>query len=113
MIFLIEKIQKTVEDDANLQVFVARAYNFDRYIDAFRTKYENKPESSYESYKKVMQLNSEIQALAALRREKEVYSPYVVSTSNGNVFSESNINLQNEYLLENIKSTLIILKEAK
>lgn len=113
LIFIIEKLEKTIEEESNLQVFVARAYNLDKYVEFFHDKYENKPESSYASYKKVMQLNSEVQALAALRREKEVYSPYVVSSSNGNAFSENNINLQTEYLLENIKSTLIILKEAK
>lgn len=113
LISIIEKIQKTIEDEASLQVFAARAFNLDKYVEFFRNKYQNKPESSYASYKKVMQLNSEVQALAALRREKEVYSPYIVSSSNGNVFSENNINLQTEYLMENIKSTLIILKEAK
>ncbi|MBR1753843.1 hypothetical protein IJ732_03320 [bacterium] len=113
MITLIEKIQKTVEENASLQVFSARAFNFDKYVEFFRNKYQNRPESSYQSYKKLMQLNNEIQALAALRREKEVYSPYITSASNGNAFSDNNIEQQNEYLLENIRSTLTILKEAK
>ncbi|MBQ9688748.1 hypothetical protein IJV79_03830 [bacterium] len=113
LVTYVEKIQETVEKNEKLQIFIARAYNLDKYVEAFRNKYENKPESSYASFKKVMQLNTEVQALAALRREKEVYSPYVVSTSNGNIFSDNNIELQSEYLLENIKTTLIIMKSAK
>lgn len=113
LIFIIEKIQQTVEDNASLQIFIARAYNFGKYVEFFRSKYENKPESSFASYKSVMELNNEVQALAALRREKEIYSPYVISASNGNIFSDNNIEQQNEYLLDNIRRTLIILKEAK
>lgn len=113
LVFIIEKIQQTLEDKASLQVFSARAYNLDKYVEFFREKYQNRPESSYASYKKLMALNSQVQALAALRREKEIYSPYVVSASNGNAFSDNNIDLQTEYLLENIRSTLVILKEAK
>lgn len=111
--FIIEKIQTTIEDEASLQVFSARAYNLDKYVEFFRNKYQNRPESSYASYKKVMDLNNQVQALASLRREKEIYSPYIVSSSNGNAFSDNNINLQSEYLLDNIRETLIILKEAK
>jgi len=113
LIFIVEKIEKTIEEGSNLQVFTARAYNLQKYIEFFKNKYENKPESSFASYRKVMDLNSEVQALAALRREKEVYSPYVLSASNGNVFSQNNIEQQTEYLLENIRSTLIIMKEVK
>ena len=113
LVFYLEKIRSTIEDGSNLQVFIARAYNLDKYVEFFREKYKNKPESSYASYKSVMELNSEIQALASLRREKEVYSPYVVSTSNGNAFSENNITTQTEYLLENLNKTIRILKEVK
>lgn len=113
LIFIIEGLQDLVEDKANVQRFNAKAYFLKESAENFRDKYRNRAEESFISYKKVMQLNSQVQTLAQLRRESEVYSPYVTAQGSGNIFSKNNIDNQLNYLNEEIKKTLVILKETK
>ena len=60
-----------------------------------------------------MQLNTHVQTVAQLRLESEVYSPYVTEAQSGNMFSDNNINKQLDYLLQDIKQTLVVLKDTK
>lgn len=113
IISLLEILETTLEKEESLQVFSARAYNLKKNVEYFRNKYKDRPESAFASYHELMQLNTQVQALSNLRREGEVYSPYITASSNGNAFSKNNINLQSDYLLQNIRATLVILKEAK
>lgn len=113
IIFIVENLQTAIEDGDSVQKFNARSYELKENVEYFRDKYKNKAEESYISYRKVMTLNTHIQSIAQLRLEKEVFSPYVISESNGNAFSQNTIDNQLNYLLDDIKSTLVILKEAK
>lgn len=110
---IVEKLQTVVEEQQNVQKFNAQSYFLKTNIEYFREKYKNKAEESYISFKKLMQLNTHVQAVSQLRLERENYSPYVTASGNGNMFSQNNIDIQLNYLLEDIKGTLIILKEAK
>lgn len=113
LIFMVEKLQDIIEDQQNVQKFNAQAFYLKENIEYFRDKYKNKAEQSYVSYKKVMDLNTHVQAVAQLREESEVYSPYVTEAQSGNMFSDNNINTQLDYLLDDIKQTLVVLKETK
>lgn len=113
IIGIIEKLEKVVEKHEDIQVFNAKAYYLGISVDYFRDKYKNKPEATFSSFKALMQLNTQVQTIFKLRQEKEEYSPYVTAASSGNMFSDNNIELQLEYLLDNIKKTLIILKETR
>lgn len=113
IISIIENLQTCIEDKANVQKFNAKSYFLKENVEYFRDKYRNKAEESYISYRKLMQLNTQVQSVSNLRRESEVYSPYVTSEQSGNVFSQNSINNQLDYLLKEIKTTLVILKEAK
>lgn len=113
LISIIEKLQSAIEDKESVQKFNSESYFFKGNVEYFRDKYQKKAEESYISFKKVMQLNMHVQAVAQLRLEKEVYSPYVTNEQNGNLFSQNNINNQLDYLLDEIKSTLVVLKETK
>jgi hypothetical protein len=113
IITILEQLQTTVEGDDNLQLFSAKSNFLGENVVYFRNKYKNRAEGSYISFKKVMQINTHVQSIAQLRREKEVYSPYVTSDGNGNEFSQNNIDVQMDYLLDDIKSSLVVLKEAK
>lgn len=110
---MIEKIQTSIEKKENVQKFNARSYYFKENTEFLRDKYKNKAESSYISFKKLMDLNTQVQTIAQLRQESEVYSPYVTAQQSGNIFSQNNITLQLDYLLVEIKKTLVVLKEAK
>lgn len=113
LITIIEKLQSDVESNADVQKFNAESYFLKGNVEYFRDKYKNKPEESYISFKKLMQLNMHVQSIAQLRREKEVYSPYATNEQNGNLFTNNNIENQLNYLLDDIKSTLVVLKETK
>jgi len=113
LIAIIEKLQNIVEDNQNIQQFNAEAFFFRANAEFFRDKYKNKAEESFISYRKVMQLNTQVQSIAELRKEKEVYSPYVTAVGTGNMFTNNNIENQLNYLDDNIKKTLVILKETR
>lgn len=113
LITIIENLQTSVENNDNVQIFNAKSYFLKENFEYFRDKYKNKSEESYVSYKKAAELNAHVQAISRLRLEKEVYSPYVTAQQSGNIFSQNNISNQLDYLLDEIKSTLVILKEAR
>lgn len=113
LISIIENLETSVENQDDIQKFNAQAYFFKVNAEFFRDKYKNKAEGSYNSFKKVMQLNTHVQAVSQLRREREVYSPYLTGSGSGNTFSQNNINNQLDYLNVEIKDTLVILKADK
>lgn len=113
LISIIEKLQTSVENNDGVQKFNAESYFLKGNIEYFRDKYKNKPEESYISFKKVTQLNTHVQTIAQLRLEKEIYSPYVTNEQNGNLFTQNNIDTQLNYLLDDIKATLVVLKQTK
>ena len=113
LILIVENLQTSVEDKDNVQRFNAQSYYLKTNVDYFREKYKDKAEGSYISFRKVMQLNTQVQSVSRLRLEKEVYSPYVTAENSGNLFTQNNIDTQLDYLLDEIKSTLVVLKEAK
>lgn len=113
IIQIVEKLQTSIENKQDVQKFNANSYFLKENVEYFRDKYKNKAEESYISFKKVMQLNTQVQAVSQLRLESEVYSPYVTATQSGNLFSKNNIDNQLNYLLEEIKQTLVVLKEDK
>jgi len=113
MISIIEKLQASIENQQNVQEFNAESYFLKTNSEYFRDKYKNKAEESYISFKKLMQLNTHVQAVSRLRSESEVYSPYVTVAQSGNAFSQNNIDNQLDYLLDDIKQTLAVLKDTK
>lgn len=113
IISIVENLQTAVEDKVNVQKFNAQSYFLKENVEYFRDKYKNKAEESYVSFKKLMQLNTHVQAIAQLRLESEAYSPYVTAEGSGNLFTQNNINNQLDYLLNDIKDTLVVLKEAR
>lgn len=110
---IVENIQTIIESKDDVQKFNAKAYFLKENVEYFRNKYKTKAEGSYISFKKLMQLNTQVQSIAQLRLESEAYSPYLEAQGNGNLFTENNINTQLDYLLTEIKKTLVVLKETK
>ena len=113
IISIVEDLQTDIENDQNVQKFNAESYFLKENVEYFRDKYKSKAEGSYISFKKLMQLNSHVQSIAQLRLESEAYSPYVTAQGSGNMFTPNNINNQLDYLLKEIKSTLVVLKETR
>lgn len=113
IISIIEDLQTDIEDSQNVQKFNAESYFLKENVEYFRDKYKNKAEESYISYRKLLQLNTHVQTIAQLRLESEAYSPYVTAQGSGNMFTSNNIDNQLDYLLKDIKSTLVVLKQTR
>lgn len=113
VISIVEDLQTDIEDNQNVQKFNAESYFLKENVEFLRDKYKNKAEESYISYRKLMQLNTHVQSIAQLRLESEAYSPYVTTQGSGNMFTRNNIDNQLDYLLKEIKSTLVVLKETR
>lgn len=111
MIPLIERLMDTIEDEANVQLFVTRANVVTMNIDHLIQKYDGKPESYYESFKKLLEINTSIKTLVQLRREAVTYQRYLAYQSAGSIYNPQNINQQLEYLLEELNSAVILLKQ--
>lgn len=108
---LLERLAETIEDDANIQLFVTRANIVTMNLDHFSQKYEGQPEYYYESFKKLMVLNRYVKTIAELRREAVTYQRYLSYQASGSIYNPENINQQLQYLLEEINATIIMLKQ--
>jgi len=110
---LLENMVTCIEDEADVQVFVAKANFLDLNVDYIRQKYTGEPESYYESFKALMDVNLHTQAIATMRAEAVVYSRYLAYSGSGSIYNPQNISQQLEYLKEELLSALITLKEAE
>lgn len=111
-IAMLEKIYDSIETNENVQIFASRVYFFTKNADYLRDKYYGKPESSYISFQKLMDLSLQAFTVSQLRTEAEKYSPYLAYTGAGQIYNENNINEQIQYLKDEIEQTIVILKEA-
>ena len=109
---ILENIYDLIEDNSNVQIFNAKVYYFNKTVDFLRDKYLNKPESHFVSYKRLMELSMHAKSIALLRSEAEKYNPYLAYGSEGYIYNPNNISEQLGYLKDEIKQTILILKEA-
>lgn len=108
---LMEKLVDCIEDNGNVQLFVTRANVLTMNIDHLTKKYEGQPESYYESFKKMVEVNRYTKTLAQLRRETVIYQRYLAYQSSGSIYNPENINQQLQYLLEELNSAILLLKQ--
>ena len=111
-ILLLENLYDVIEENANVQLFNAKVYYFNRNVDDFRDRYAGKPESSYISYKRLMELNAHTKSIALLRTEAEKYNPYLSYGSAGYIYNPNNIQEQLGFLKTEIQQTIILLRES-
>jgi len=109
---LLENIYDLIEEDSGVQIFNAKVYYFNKSADYFRDKYDNRPESEFISYKRLLELSTHAKSIALLRNEAERYNPYLAYGSAGYIYNPNNISEQLSYLKTEIKQTILILKEA-
>lgn len=109
---LLESIYDLIDNESNVQVFNAKVYYFNKSADYFRDKYDNRPESQFVSYKRLMELSMHAKSIALLRNEAEKYNPYLAYGSSGYIYNPNNISEQLGYLKTEIEQTILILKES-
>ena len=94
-----------------MQLFVSKANFLTVNIDYLIKKYDGKPESYYESFKKLMEINRYVKSLAQLRKEAVIYQRYLAYQTTGSIYNPENINQQLQYLLEELNTAIIMLKQ--
>lgn len=99
------------EDNENLQLFVTRANVLSMNIEHLSEKYAGKPESYYESFKKLLEVNRYVKSIALLRKEAVTYQRYLAYTASGSIYNPENIANQLQYLLEELNSAILLLRE--
>lgn len=109
----LEKLKVTIIQGASTQVFNAQVSYFIDLAYYLQKEYAEKPESSYISFKRIMELSNQAYSVATLRREASYYGKYLSYNSDGYIYSPEYVNEQLQYLLEAINGTLPILKEAE
>ncbi len=108
---MLEKLVDCIEDNENVQLFVTKANLLTINIDHLAEKYDGKPESYYESFRKLLEVNRYVKSISTLRREAVTYQRYLAYTASGSIYNPENINQQLQYLMEELNATIILLRD--
>ena len=106
---LLERLVDCIEEDASVQLFNTRANVVAMNIDHLMTKYDGQPESYYESFKKLTEINQAVKSIAQLRKEALVYQRYLAYQSTGSIYNPENINQQLQYLLKELNDAILLI----
>ena len=108
---MLEKLHDCIDENESLQLFVSKANLLTSNIDWLISKYDGKPESFYESYKKLAEVNRYTKTLITLRREAVQYQRYLAYSESGSIYNPENIEQQLDYLKAEINSAILLLRE--
>ena len=108
---MLEKLVDCIDENESLQLFITKANLLTLNIDYLTEKYKGKPESYYESFRKLQEVNRYVKSIAALRKEAVTYQRYLAYSSTGSIYNPENIAQQLQYLMEELNSTILLLKE--
>ena len=111
IIGIMEKLLDCIESNGSVQLFCTRANVLTMNLDHLQKKYDGQPESYYQSFKKIMELNQYVKSIATLRKEALVYQRYLAYQATGSIYNPENISQQLEYLQEELKTAILMLKE--
>lgn len=110
---MMEKLVDCIEDEESVQLFVTKANLLTMNVDHLIEKYNGKPESYYESFKKLLEVNRYTKSISQLRREAVTYQRYLAYSTSGSIYNPDNINQQLQYLLEELNSAILLLREEE
>ena len=108
---MLEKLVDCIEDNESLQLFITKANLLTLNIDSLTEKYDGKPESYYESFRKLQEVNRYVKSISLLRKEAVTYQRYLAYSESGSIYNPENINQQLQYLLEELNTAILLLRE--
>lgn len=108
---MLEKLYDCIDENENLQLFVSKANLLTINIDYLIEKYDGKPESYYESFRKLVEVNRYTKTLMTLRKEAVQYQRFLAYQESGSIYNPANIEQQLDYLKEEINSAILLLRE--
>lgn len=109
---MLEKIYDTIENKAGVQLFNSKVYFLNKNAEHLRTKYLNKPEEEYISFKKLMEVSIHAKSIALLRAEAQKYNPYLAYSGAGYIYDPDNINEQLDFLKTELERVIMLLKDV-
>ena len=113
IVLALEKLKVTLIQGLKTSVFNAQVSYFIDLAYYLQREYANKPEASYISYKRIMELSNQAYNVAVLRREASYYGKYLSYGDEGYIYSPEYVNEQMQYLLKSINEILPILKDIE
>ena len=108
---MLEKLVDCIEDNESLQLFITKANLLTLNIDNLTKKYDGKPESFYESFRKLQEVNRYVKSISLLRKEAVTYQRYLAYSESGSIYNPENIANQLQYLLEELNTAILLLRE--
>ena len=108
---MLEKLVDCIEDNESLQLFITKANLLTLNIDSLAKKYDGKPESFYESFRKLQEVNRYVKSISLLRKEAVTYQRYLAYSESGSIYNPENIANQLQYLLEELNTVILLLRE--
>ena len=108
---MLEKLVDSIEDNESLQLFITKANLLTLNIDNLAEKYKGKPESYYESFRKLQEVNNYVKSISTLRREAVTYQRYLAYSTTSSIYYPENIAKQLKYLMEELTTAILLLKE--
>lgn len=109
---ILNKLQLCIEEDKDIQKFNAIVSNLLDNIIYIETRYKEKPERYYISYRTLMDLSNLARNVAILRTESLVYVKYLPYSEQGAIYHPRNIQNQLDYLLAEVIKTTKVLKDV-
>ena len=110
---ILEKLVDCIEENESLQLFITKANVLTLNIDNLTEKYDGKPESFYESFRKLQEVNRYVKSIALLRKEAVTYQRYLAYSESGSIYNPENITQQLQYLLEELNTAILLLREEE
>ena len=108
---MLEKLVDCIEDNESLQLFITKANLLTLNIDNLTKKYDGKLESFYESFRKLQEVNRYVKSISLLRKEAVTYQRYLAYSESGSISNPENIANQLQYLLEELNTAILLLRE--
>lgn len=108
----LEKIYDSIEQEEDVQRFVATTYFFNKTIEYLRAKYRDKPEFYFVSFQKILETDLHIQTVSNLRVEAVKNTPYMAYGADGKIYNSVNIDEQLSYLQKEIEETITAIKSV-
>lgn len=113
VIMILEKLRVCLNTDQNIQRFNAIVSNLIDNIEYIRVEYNNKPESNYLSYMRLLNISAEAREVASFRMQGLASEKYLPYTSEQNVYTHENLQVKMDSLLNNVNETLFVLKNLE
>lgn len=110
---MFEQIYESIDTHENVQRFAARVYFLNKNAEYFRDKYSDKPEGSFISFEKVLEISNHAKNVSELRTEAEKYKLYLTYNGSGSIYTANNIDKQLNYLKTEVEEVINLLKETK